>query len=174
MRHPLLEPALLRGTFAALFGWVAASCAGAQQPAPKRMPSTQQSIAGAWRLVEHVNWDPSGKPAPLFGPNPVGYFVHDDAGRFSVQIMRTPPVRPSTAEPQTWTAGELRELFLGYYGSFGTYTLDRDRSDCVYRVEGSSRPELVGTEAHLPCRVEGDSLIIEDGKTFRRIWRRLP
>jgi hypothetical protein len=159
MRRGLLDLPLLLGAFVA--------CAGAPQTPASPTASTRastQPIAGAWRLAEHVNWDSSGKPVPQFGPNPVGYFVHDEAGRFSVHIMRTAPVQPSTAAPDG----------LGYYGSFGTYTVDRERSQCAYRVEGSSRTELVGTEARLPCRVEGDSLIIEDGKTFRRVWRRLP
>ena len=38
---------------------------------------------------------------------------------------------------------------------------------------GLARPQLIGTDARLPYRIEGDSLIIGDGKTWHRLWQRL-
>ncbi len=139
-----------------------------QVPTPSADP-----LVGTWRLVEHVNWDASGNLVPQFGPNPIGYFVHDAAGRFSVQIMRTPAVRPFAAGPDGGTLEELRDLFRAYYAAFGTYTVDANRGESIYHVEGSTRPELIGTDVHLPYRREGDSLIIGDGKTARRVWQRV-
>jgi hypothetical protein len=109
----------------------------------------------------------------MFGPNPIGYFVHDRTGHFSVQIMRTPPIRPSAEDPDSLTESELRELFEGYYAAFGTYTVDSKSSESVYSIEGSTRPQYIGTEARLPYRIEDDSLIIGDGKTWHRLWQRL-
>ncbi len=131
------------------------------------------AFVGTWRLVEHSDWDSSGALVPMFGPNPIGYFVHDRTGHFSVQIMRTPPIRPSAEDPDSLTESELRELFQGYYASFGTYTVDSMRSESVYSIEGSTRTQLIGTEMPLPYRIEGDSLIIGDGKTWHRLWQRL-
>ncbi len=51
--------------------------------------------------------------------------------------------------------------------------MDSMRSESVYRIEGSTRPQLIGTDARLPYRIEGDSLIIGDGKTWHRVWQRL-
>ena len=131
------------------------------------------AFVGTWRLVEHSDWDSSGALVPMFGPNPIGYFVHDRTGHFSVQIMSTPPIRPSAEDPDSLTESELRELFQGYYASFGTYTVDSMRSESMYQIEGSTRPQLIGTEMPLPYRIEGDSLIIGDGKTWHRLWQRL-
>ncbi len=131
------------------------------------------AFVGTWRLVEHSDWDSSGVLVPMFGPNPIGYFVHDRTGHFSVQIMRTPAFRTSAEESDGMTESELRELFQGYYASFGTYTVDSKRSESVYQIEGSTRPQLIGIEVGLPYRIEGDSLIIGDGKTWHRLWQRL-
>ncbi len=141
--------------------------------APCAVAEDTDAFVGTWRLVEHSNWDSSGALVQNFGPNPIGYFVHDRTGHFSVQIMRTPPIRPSAEESDSMTESELRELFKGYYASFGTYTVDSKSSESVYRIEGSTRPQLIGTDAHLPYRIEGDSLIIGDGKTWHRLWQRL-
>ena len=87
--------------------------------------------------------------------------------------MRTPAIRTSAEEPDSLTPSELRELFQSYYAGFGAYTVDSMRSESVYRIEGSTRPQLIGTDARLPYRIEGDSLIIGDGKTWHREWQRL-
>ena len=141
--------------------------------APCAFADDADAFVGTWRLVEHSDWDSSGALVPMFGPNPIGYFVHDRTGHFSVQIMRTPAFRTSAEESDSMTESELRELFQGYYASFGTYTVDSKSSESVYQIEGSTRPQLIGTEARLPYRIEGDSLIIGDGKTWHRLWQRL-
>ncbi len=141
--------------------------------APCAFADDADAFVGTWRLVEHSDWDSSGALVPMFGPNPIGYFVHDRTGHFLVQIMRTPPIRPSAEDPDSLTLSELRELFQGYYASFGTYTVDSKSSESVYQIEGSTRPQLNGTEARLPYRIEGDSLIIGDGKTWHRLWQRV-
>jgi len=141
--------------------------------APCAFADDADAFVGTWRLVEHSDWDSSGALVPMFGPNPIGYFVHDRTGHFSVQIMRTPAFRPSAEDPDSLTESELRELFQGYYASFGTYTVDSISSESVYHIEGSTHPQLIGTDARLPYRIEGDSLIIGDGKTWHRLWQRL-
>jgi hypothetical protein len=100
----------------------------------------------------------------------MGYFVHDGTGHFSVQIMRTPPRHAFPASSDT--AGQ-RELIEGYYAAFGTFTVDTDRAESAYHVEGSTVPPLIGTDGRIPYRVSGDSLIIGDGKTWRRVWLRV-
>src|SRR5437016_6339637 len=104
----------------------ATSCAGVAQQVPG-LAAGADAFVGTWRLVEHSNWDSSGALVPQFGPHPIGYFIHDATGHFAVQIMRTPAIRPSAAEPDGLTPSELRELFQGYYAAFGTYSVDPAR-----------------------------------------------
>ncbi len=63
--------------------------------APCAFADDADAFVGTWRLVEHSNWDSSGALVQNFGPNPIGYFVHDRTGHFSVQIMRTPAIHTS-------------------------------------------------------------------------------
>jgi hypothetical protein len=106
-----------------------------------------------------------------FGPQPIGYFVHDPTGHASVQIMRT-PFRAPAGGTDGATVDELRDLLKGYYAAFGTYSVDVERTEAVYNIEGSTRPEIIATTV-LPYRIAGESLIIGDGKTWRRVWQRV-
>ncbi len=132
--------------------------------------ATQTGLIGTWRLAEHWNRDSTGLLTHQYGPQPIGYFVHDATGHFSVQIMRTPPLRAFPAIEDT--AG-LRRLIDGYYAAFGTFTVDTGRGESVYHVEGSTVPSLIRTDVRLPYRLSGDSLIIGDSKTWRRVWLRV-
>ncbi len=172
MNHRKLTFSLVTTTIVVILGFAGSSCTGVAQQVPA-LPADADALVGTWRLAEHSNWDSSGALVQNFGPNPIGYFVHDRTGHFSVQIMRTPTIHTSAEEPDSLTQSELREHFQDYYASFGTYTVDSMRSESVYRIEGSTRPQLIGTDARLPYRIEGDSLIIGDGKTWHRVWQRL-
>ena len=133
-------------------------------------PSTQTPLVGTWRLAEHWNKDSTGALTHAYGERPIGYFVHDVTGHFSVQIMQTPPLR---AWPAITDSTGLRRLIEGYYAAFGTFTVDAGRLESVYHVEGSTIPTIIGTDVSLPYRVSGDSLIIGDSKTWRRVWLRI-
>ena len=128
------------------------------------------SLVGTWRLAEHWNKDSVGTLHQQYGAHPVGYFVHDATGHFSVQIMATPPLR---ATPATSDTAGVRRFIDGYYAAFGTYTLDRGHGESIYHPEGSTLPSIIGGEGRLPYRISGDSLIIGDSRTWRRVWLRV-
>ncbi len=154
----------------------AAFCATGFAPevaAAQHQAASANALVDTWRLVEHWDRDSSGTLTQQFGPHPVGYFVHDATGHFSVQIMRTPPMRSTAVGPDSAVLASLRELFDGYYGAFGTYSVDAGRAESAYHIEGSTRPNIIGTDARLPFRVVGDSLIIGDDQTWRRVWIRV-
>ncbi len=173
MNHHMPTSSLVTTALVVILGSAGSSCTSVAQRVPVP-PADADTFVGTWQLVEHSNWDSYGALVQNFGPNPIGYFVHDRTGHFSVQIMRTPAIRTSAEEPDNLTQSELREHFQDYYASFGTYTVDSMGSESVYRIEGSTRPQLIGTEARLPYRIYCDSLIIGDGKTWHRVWQRLP
>ncbi len=163
-------------TSSVLVAVCAAFCAtgfGAEVAAAQHQAVSPDALVGTWRLVEHWDRDSSGALTQQFGPHPVGYFLHDATGHFSVQIMRTPPMRSIAVGPDSVALASLRELFDGYYGAFGTYSVDAARAESVYHIVGSTRPNLIGIDADLPFRVVGDSLIIGDDETWRRVWIRV-
>ena len=140
------------------------------RPAVAQRAPARSGLVGTWRLVEHWNKDSAGTLSHQYGPQPIGYFVHDASGHFSVQIMRTPPLHAIPAN--TDTAG-MREFLGGYYAAFGTFTVDSSKGESSYHVEGSTLPGIIGADAQLPYRLSGDSLIIGDSKTWRRVWLRV-
>ena len=144
----------------------ASACAALlSQRAPAR-----PTLVGTWRLAEHWNKDSAGTLSHQYGPQPVGYFVHDATGHFSVQIMRTPALQ---ALPATTDTAGVRQFFEGYYAAFGTFTVDTTRGESIYHAEGSTLPTIIGNDGHLPYRLSGDSLIIGDSRTWRRVWLRV-
>ena len=146
---------------------------GSDVPAAFRDAAAPNALVGTWRLVEHWNRDSAGVLTHQFGPNPVGYFIHDGTGHFSVQIMRTPPIGALPETPDSAALRALRELVGGYFGGFGTFTVDTGRAESVYHVEGSTVPGNVGTDVRLLYRIARDSLFIGDGTTWRRVWMRV-
>jgi lipocalin-like protein len=130
------------------------------------------AMVGTRQLAEYSNWDSTGTLVQEFGPQPAGYIILDGTGHFSVHIMRTPPMRPFS-KADTPTPSESRELFRTYYGGFGRYVVDSAQSMIVFHVEGGTRPDFVGTDVRLPYQLTGDSLILGDGKRWRRVWLRV-
>ncbi|MFN2571718.1 MAG: lipocalin-like domain-containing protein [Gemmatimonadales bacterium] len=128
------------------------------------------TLVGTWRLVEHWDKDSAGAISHEYGPQPIGLFIHDVTGHFSVQIMRTPAAR---TVPVPTDSEAVREFFEGYYAAFGTFTIDTAKGESVYHVEGSTEPGLSGSDARLPFRISSDSLIIGNSRTWRRVWLRV-
>jgi hypothetical protein len=136
-------------------------------------PADPPAIVGTRQLAEYTNWDSTGALVQEFGPHPVGYIIFDGTSHFSVHIMRTPPARPFAAGPDKPTPTESREFLRTYYGAFGGYRVDSAQSAIAFKVEGATRPDLIGTEVRLPYHLAGDSLILGDQKTWRRVWLRV-
>jgi len=132
--------------------------------------SPQQQLAGTWKLISAEDFDPTtGKWKPYtFGNPPCGYFVYDATGHASIQIMPTPPVQ--LAQPDTPTADEALAIFNSYIAYFGTYTVDAE--NITVKVEGAWDPSQVGTDQARPYELSGDSLIIGDQKTYKRVLQR--
>lgn len=116
-------------------------------------------LVGVWRVVRFCYRDSTGRFTEPFGPSPVGYFVYAPSGELSIQVMRTPPVRPFAAGDNAPTDAERRELFEAYFGYFGTYTVTSD-SMVVHHVAGGTVPSYIGTNQPRRFRITGDTLSI--------------
>jgi GH24 family phage-related lysozyme (muramidase) len=55
---------------------------------------------------------------------------------------------------------------LGY---FGKYEISLETATVIHKVEGGTIPFYIGTNQPRPFRLEGDTLTIGDGKTWRRV-----
>jgi hypothetical protein len=123
------------------------------------------SLVGVWRVVRFCDADSAGRLTEPFGPRPTGYFVYAPGGRLSIQMMRTPPVRPFAAGDERPTDAERRDLLDAYFGYFGTYTITSD-STVVHHVEGGTFPSYVGVAQGRDYRIRGDTLTIGNRVTW--------
>jgi hypothetical protein len=136
-------------------------------------------LVGTWRLVEF--WDRDSAAAPkryLYGDQPTGYFVYDPTGHVSIQIQKGPaPPIVANERGEDWfrkaLPEELRVTVEAFRAYFGTYSVDRQRGIVIHQVEGDSRALYTGTMQRRRFRLVGDSLIIGNDTTTRRVLLRL-
>jgi hypothetical protein len=144
--------------------------------------SSHQSgpLVGTWRLVEF--WDRDSLAAPFvyrYGQRPTGYFTYDATGHVSIQIMRGPdPFLVDSTRGESWflkaSPDELRRAVQDYRANFGTYTVDSTRGIVLHHVEGDSRGLYTSSRQERRYRLVGDSLIIGNDTTNRRVLLRVP
>jgi quercetin dioxygenase-like cupin family protein len=160
---------------ALLFGVVALGCSARHQ-APV---GAATELLGTWRLVEF--WDRDSAKAPKYyryGEQPTGYFVYDPSGHVSIQIQKGPMpviVRPERGENwfQSASLEELRMTMESFRAYFGTYSVDLQNAVVIHQVEGDSRALYTGTPQRRRFRLVGDSLIIGNDTTARRVLLRV-
>lgn len=151
----------------------------AQSPTPASGP-TSGALVGTWRLIEF--WDRDSLTAPFvypYGQRPTGYFTYDATGHLSIQIMRGPdPFRVDALRGESWflkaAPEELRRAVQDYRAYFGTYTVDSAQGIVLHQVEGDSRGLYTGGRQRRRYRLVGDSLIIGNDSTSRRVLLRVP
>ena len=145
--------------------WMAAGCSGGSSPLPNPASTTasapvgQPPILGTWRVVKFCEDDSTGRLYEPYGDRPVGYIIYAPGGALSVQMTRTPPVRPFTRGDEQPTDAERQALFASYFGYFGTYTVTSD-STVVHHIEGGTFPSYIGTNQPRQYRLRGDTLTI--------------
>jgi len=128
--------------------------------AGQHTPTPSCGLIGTWRFVEIVDWDSVGHRLLYYGAHPGGYLIYTPTGQVSVHITS------GKHDP----AEAAREPQASY---FGTFTTDQGCRIVTHQVEGGTIPEYTGTAQPRPFRVSGDSLILGDDRTWRRVLIRV-
>lgn len=139
-------------------------------PEKKDLDCIKREIIGTWKLVSAEDRASASDPwVPYtFGNPPSGYFIYDDTGHSSIQIMTTPPQKIAT--PDSPTPQEALAIFNNYIAYYGTYTIDE--ANITVTVEGAWDPSQVGSAQARPYKLDGDTLIIGDEITYKRTFIR--
>ena len=135
---------------------IALVCLGVAFPANAQ--TLKQQIVGTWTFVSSTTKNPDG--SPLWGSNPKGLLIFADNGRYSSQIVRSDRPKFASKNRAQGTPEENKAVVQGAIASFGTYTVDEANKTFTIRFEGSSYPNLEGTESTRPFTVAGDELKI--------------
>ena len=134
----------------------------------------RERLLGSWRLVSSEWRTAAGPVDSPFGNDPLGLLTYDAAGTVSAQLMRRNPSRFESDDLLRATPQEKAHSWSGYFGYFGTYSLSEDV--VTHHVEGSSFPNLVGTDQVRHCRLDGNRLTLDADTPWgsvRIVWEKI-
>jgi hypothetical protein len=171
--RPLIPAAVL--SVYALFAVQFASAADLSVPA---------GLVGTWRLVSFEDVE-NGQTIRRFGEKPLGIFIYTADGHVAIQIAnpanpvcvapgkKSGPGRKDDVAAPACTPEQMQALLDGYVAYWGTYTIDAAAGVVIHHVQSDISGGYAGTDQRRPFRLEGDRLVIGDGKTWTRMLERV-
>ncbi len=154
-----------RGVVVVAAAGVLAAC-GAARP--------EAAVTGTWRVVAVESRERAGAPwRRPFGDAPSGLVTYGADGTHTMQFTRTPPATFAAGTDRAGTDAEVREAFLGFFAWHGRWRRDAARRVVIHEIEGSLWPSWRGTVQERPYRVHGDTLVLGDTATTRRVFVRV-
>jgi hypothetical protein len=154
-----------RGALVAAAAVGLTACGGARPEA---------AITGTWRVVAIESRD--GVAAPWrrpFGDAPTGLVTYGADGTHTMQFTRTPAPTFAAGDDRGGTDAEVRTAFLAFFAWHGRWRLDATRRRIIHEIEGSLWPSWRGTVQERPYRLRGDTLVLGDTTTTRRVFVRV-
>jgi hypothetical protein len=73
----------------------------------------------------------------------------------------------------TCTPEQALKLLRSSAAYWGTYTVDANAGVVVHRVKSDARNTYTGTDQPRPFKLDGDRLVIGDGRTWTRVLERV-
>lgn len=151
---------------------IAQSAESRKSKEDKKTPANP--LAGTWRLVEFADLDTlTGKWINRYGKNPRGYFTYTKTNILNLNISTDAPLKISEDSAKKLNVNLFDNIEYVSFGYFGTYTLDLERSIVTHHVKGGGIPWYIDTDQPRPFILKGDTLIITNHKTTRRVLVRV-
>jgi Lipocalin-like domain len=137
---------------------------------PDKAGSPMDKLAGTWRLVEFANLDAATSTWIYpYGKNPKGYFTYTKTGIVNLNISSETPLKISEDSAKNYNIKLLNWVYNYSEGYFGTYSVDFNKSIVTHHVKGGSLPWYIDTDQQRPFILKGDTLVIGDSKTWKRV-----
>ena len=124
------------------------------QTAPKELVGT--------RTLVSITVEYDDKEMDFFGANPQGQLTFDPNGRFSVIITRSDVPKFATKSRDAGTSEENKAAVQGSIAYFGTYSVSVAGNVIRYHIDGSTYPNLQGTDQERFFKLSGDELTLTD------------
>ena len=136
--------------------------------------TTTNPLAGTWRLVEFTDLDTlTGKWIYRYGKNPRGYFTYTRTNILNLNISTDTPLKISEDSAKKINVNLFDNIQNVSFGYFGTYTLDLEKSIVTHHVTGGGIPWYIDTDQPRPFTLKGDTLIISNLRTTKRVLVRV-
>jgi hypothetical protein len=119
------------------------------------------ALVGAWRLLSLRSVQPDGSVDYPLGPDAIGQIVYSANGRMSAQLMRAGQPRFQAGDAQQATDEEKLTAYQAYTGYFGSFRIDPEAGAVIHEVQGSTFPNMIGTDQVRYYRIDGDRLDLE-------------
>ena len=133
-----------------------------------REPVQHNSIVGTWRLIEFADLDSTTNQWVYpYGQEPRGFFTYTPDNIVNLNISHERPLRLNSDQLDS-TLFTYRDFMNNAVGYFGRYSIDVNQGLVTHIVEGGTIPFYIDTEQPRPFDLQGDTLTIGDGKTWRR------
>jgi hypothetical protein len=138
--------------------------------------SLKDQLVGTWTFVSATTKRPDG--SPQWGSNPKGLAIFADNGRFSESIMRSDRTKFAANNRLQGTPDDNKVTAQGTISTYGVYTVDDAKRTYTLRIEGSTYPNLEGTEITRPVTITGDEMTATNpsptvgGPPSQLVWRR--
>lgn len=132
-------------------------------------------LVGSWRLVSCVEHGADGNVSYPMGTDAIGQLNYDSAGRMSAQLVERGQPRFAEEDLRRATDTEKAAAWSRYFGYFGTYTVDEGARTVTHHIEGSSFPNLVGTDQVRTFRLDDGRLILDADAAWgqvRAVWEK--
>ncbi len=117
-------------------------------------------FVGSWRLVSSEGRGSDGSVTYEWGTEPIGRAMFDDAGRLSLHLIQPNRRNFQSGDFLRPTRDELSEAFSGYFGYFGSYTVDEDEGVVTFHIDGAAYPNYIGTNQVRNYEIVGNRLIL--------------
>lgn len=127
-------------------------------------------LIGTWKLLEYADVDPAtGNWTYAYSKHPKGFFTYTKTGIVNLNISIDTALHISEDSAKNYNINLLTWVHNYSCGYFGTYTVDFAKSIVTHHVTGGSLPWYVDTDQPRPFMLKGDTLVIGDNKTWKRI-----
>lgn len=118
-------------------------------------------FAGSWRLVSAEGRSSDGTVTPYLGEHPAGRLMFDTGGRLSLHLVDMDRPNFKDGDFLRGTPAEVREAFNGYFGYFGSYTVDPIAETITFHIEGAAYPNYIGSDQVRYFEISEDKLILK-------------
>ena len=139
--------------------WTFMSQLGTELP-PARDDSPFDQFAGSWRLVSAEGHSSDGGITYDWGQQPLGRVMLDTGGRLSLHLVDPDRPRFESGDFLRPSPDELSRAFNGYFGYFGSYTVDPEMQTITFHVEGAAYPNYIGSDQARFYEFSGDRFVL--------------